>query len=172
MDEHYRGKRIWIGAGALAIILLCVMVCGLGAMAMVAGRSGPVYGVQPPTGEGSAVPPQATYGHGPLGMGRYGGFGPFGIIFFGIGLLFKLLFFGLILLVLLGVARRLFWGHGPWGAHYWGRPPAGKEWKGRPHAPWGPWAWHCHGGPWEQEAEPSGEKDEPDAAGMAFREAE
>ena len=31
MDERFRGKELWIGLGALGIVFLCVMLCGMGA---------------------------------------------------------------------------------------------------------------------------------------------
>jgi hypothetical protein len=165
MDERFRGKGIWIGVGALAVVFLCVMVCALGAMAVMVGRSAPEYGVVPlvqlPAGGESASAPQVIYGYGPLGTGQRGAFGPFGALFSGIGLLFNLLFFGLIFLVLFGLLRRLFWGHRYWRRHPWGRQPKGKEWKGAPYGPWGPWAWHCYGRHWEPEGEPGGEKEAP-----------
>jgi len=167
MDQRFRGKKLWIGLGALAIVFLCLMLCGLGAMAMVTTSRGPV--VQPPAGEEGAAPPPTHYGHGPLGMGRSVGWGPFGILSFGLGLLFKLLFFGLLLLLLIGLAKRLFWGHRAWCPPYWGQPPEGKEGEDKPYAAWGPWAWawyqckHWGPPPWRgSEPEPSDEEGEPD----------
>jgi hypothetical protein len=159
MDEYFGKHKGWIGLGALAIILLCVMMCALGAFFMLATRSGPAYGVVPqvqaPAGEEGAAPPAVTYyHHGPLGMGRGGAFSPFGF-------LFKLLFGGLILLLLFGLVMRLFWGRRHWAPYYQGKPP--KEWKGKPHGMWGPWAWHHHGGPWGPEAEPADEETDPDS---------
>lgn len=171
MDERFRGKGVWIGLGALAIIFLCLMLCGLGTMAMFATSRDPVY-VQPPAGEGGVAPPPAQYSPGPWGMARHGGFGPFGIISFGLGMLFKLLFFGLFLFLLLGLVKRLFWGHRRGGLHHWGKPPQGKGWKDHPHAAWGPWAWRCWGEHWGPEAESTGEEGDPDTADPEFSAAE
>jgi hypothetical protein len=165
MDERFRGKGLWVGLGLLAVIFLCLMLCGLGALSMFTTRSGPVY-VQPPAGEEGAVPPSTYPGHGVLGMGRYDGWQPFGILGFGISMLFKLLFFGLLLLLFVGLIRRIFWGHRWWGPPRGHKPPQGKEWKGRPHA-WGPWAWHWHGeyGPAEDDlANEEGAPDTPNPA--------
>lgn len=167
MDERFRGKGLLVGFGALAIIFLCLMMCGFGAIATMGGARAPVY-VQPPPGEEGAAPPPAYYGHGPAGVGRHGTFGPFGLIFGAIGALLKLAFFGLLLLLLLGLVKRVFFGHRHWGPPPWGKPPEGKEWKGRPHGRWGPWAWHCHGKYWEQEGEPAEGEDESDSAEFAY----
>jgi hypothetical protein len=92
MDERFRGKGIWIGLGALVIIFLCLMMCGFGAMVTMATRSSSAYGVvpqvQPPTAEEASAAPPAYYGHGPVGMGRHGGFSPIRFVFLGGGLLF------------------------------------------------------------------------------------
>jgi hypothetical protein len=167
MDERFRGNRLWIGLGALAIIFLCVALCGFGAMASMFMRSdigyAPAPYVQPPAGEEGVVPPPTYYqDHSPLGMGRYGNTGLFGFVSGAIGLLFRLVFFGLLLLLLLGLVKRLFWGPRHHWACYPGRPPKGKEWKGRPHPGWGPWAWHGHGAPWEAEDEVGTQEGEPD----------
>jgi hypothetical protein len=169
MDERFKGKKTWIGLGALGIIFLCVMLCGFGAMVTLFMRSAPVHGTvpqvqSPPGEEGAAPPPTYNYGPGSMGMGRHAGWGPLGFLGFGIGLIFRLLFFGLILLLLLGLVKRLFFGHRHWAWAHHGKPPRGEEWKGRPHPRWGPWAWHFHGAPWETEAEGPGEEDEPDEA--------
>jgi hypothetical protein len=168
MDERFRDKRHWIGLGALVIVFLCVALCALGAMGTVGMsmmRSETAY-VQPPAGEEGAVPPPTYHGHGPLG--RFGGTGPFHVLGFGIKLIFGLLFFGLLALLLIGLVKRLFWGH-RWGwAPYGGRPPKGKKGEGKSDA-WGPWGWHHHrkhwGPPpwWAAEPEASGEEGEPDA---------
>ncbi len=146
MDERFRRKGFWIGVGGVAIIFLCLMLCGLGALSMFATRSGPVY-VQPPAGEEGAVPPSTYPGHGPLGMGWYGGWQPPGILRLGIGIL-TLLFFGLLLLLFLGLIRRMFWGHRWWGPPLGYKPPQSKEGEDEPHAAWGPWAWHRHHKQW------------------------
>jgi hypothetical protein len=174
MDERFRGKGIWIVGGVFALVFLCLVLCGLGAMVTTALRPGPVYEimpqVQPPTGQEGVVPPPAYYGPG--SVGRHTGFGPFGFILGGIGLLFKLLFLGLLLLLLVGLIRRLFWGprhwhHRPWGPYHPGKPPAAEEWRRKPHA-WGPWAWHGCGAPWDEEAEPTSQEGDVDAADPAY----
>lgn len=174
MDERFRGKGLWVGLGVLAIIFLCVMMCGVGAM--FAGPRSAVY-VQPPVAEEGVTappPPPAFYGHGPAGVSRYGAVGgPFGFILGAIGALFKLAFFGLLLLLGLGLAKRLFFGHRCWGPPPGWRPPPGwkqpegKEGEGRSYATWGPRGWHRHhkhwGPPpwWEAPSEPDAEDDEP-----------
>lgn len=166
MDERFRGKGIWFAAGALAFIFLCLMLCGMGAMATLFTRQGGAH--LPPAAvpgvEEGAVPPQAYYGPG---VGPHGGSGPFGFLISGIGMLFRLAFFGLLLLLLLGLVMRLFWGprhRHPW---HWCRPPKGKGWEGKPYPNWGPWARHWHGDHGEAEDEPASEKgaaDDPDVA--------
>jgi hypothetical protein len=156
MDERFRGKGIWVAAGGLAIIFLCLMLCGLGAMGTMFLRQGPEYAVvpqgQPPVAEEGAVQPPVYYG--PV-AGRHVGVGPFGFIGAAIGMLFKLLFFGVLVLLLFGLVRRLFWGPRYWHHRHPGKPPRGKPYPG-----WGPWAWHCYG----EAAEDEGEPDEPEPA--------
>ena len=173
MDKRFGGQRGWIALGVAAIVFLCVMMCAGGALLTMLMHSSPAYPpqVQAPAGEDGAAPP-ASYYDGPLGRGRHGGWGPLGIIGAGIGLLFKLLFFGLILLLVFGLVKRLFWGHRHWGPHYRGKPPEGKEWTDKPHGWWGPWAWHCHGKPWERYEEEGGEQGEPDGSEPEFAGAE
>jgi hypothetical protein len=149
---------MWIGLGFLAIVFLCVMLCALGAFVTMAVRPGPTY-VQPlPEGGEAGGAPVVQYG--PLGYGYHGGAGLLGIAGYGIGLLFKLLFFGLLLLLGLGLIKRLFWGR----PHYWGRhryepypgkpPTADTRWKSRGRHPhWGPWAWHHPWEPWAPDEE-------------------
>jgi hypothetical protein len=171
MDERFRGKKHWIGLGALAVIFLCLILCGLGAMAMVMVRSGPACGVvpqvQPPVSQEGAAPPAIYYG--PMGMGWFGHSGPFGFILGGIRLLFGVALFGLFLLLIAGLVRRVFWGPRSWCPPYWCRPPQGKEGEGKPQEQ-GPWAWHHHrrhwGPPpwWGAEAESAREEGKPDAA--------
>ncbi|MGD2206601.1 MAG: hypothetical protein PVH17_07470 [Anaerolineae bacterium] len=170
MEKRFRGRGLWIGLAVLGILFLCFAMFGAGAM-MFTARSGTVY-MQPPAGEEAVAPPAPYYGHGPLG--RHGGWGPFGIIGFGIGLIFKLLFFGLLLVLLLGLVKRIFLGPRHWGwAPHWGRPPKGKEGEDKPHEAWGPRAWHrhfAHWGPpgssacWGPEAKVSAEEGESDDA--------
>jgi hypothetical protein len=170
MDERFRRKGLWLGLGAVAIIFMCLMLCGLGTMAMFTTRSGPVY-VPPAPGEEGAAPPQVYQGHAPRGMGHHGGGGILGFVFRGIGLVFMLVFSGLLLLLLFGLIKRVFWGHRHWGPpHRCG--PKGKEWKGRPHAARGPWPWHYHGAPWEVEDEAAEEEDEADMPDPGFEEVE
>ena len=95
MDERFRGRGIWIGLGVLAIVFLCVMLCGMGAM--FATSRGTVY-VQPPGAEEGAVAPHVYQGS--FFGGRHGAIGPFAFIFGAIGLLLKLGFLGLLLLLL------------------------------------------------------------------------
>lgn len=173
MDERFRGKTMWIGLGAVAIVFLCVALCGFGAMATLFLRSGSTYEVvpyvQPPAGEEGAVPPPVQYGHGPVGLGRHDGWGPLGILGSGISLIFKLLLLGLLLLLLFGLVKRLLWGRWSWCPPYWHRSPEGKEGESKPQGQ-GPWAWHHHrkhwGPPpwWGAEPEPAREQDEPDTA--------
>jgi hypothetical protein len=165
MDERFRGKGLSIGLGALAIVFLCLMMCGFVTRVVVPPAQ--VY-VQPPAGDEGLAPPPPYYGYGPTSTGRHGSAGPFGFIFGLIGGLFKLAFMGLFLLLLLGLVTRVFFGSRHWGPPPWGRPPNGKQWKGRHHGRWGPWAWHCHGKFWEPEGEPTGEEDESDSAEFAY----
>lgn len=168
MDEHLRKNKHWIGLGALVIIFLCVALCGLGAMATLFFRGGPTAGavpyVQPPAGEVAQAAPPVVYGHSPMGIGWSS---PLGFIGGAIGLLFRLAFFGLLLLLLIGLVKRLFWGP-RWGSHHWaahhpGMPPRGKPWKGAPHSQWGPpWAWRCAPQPGEAEPAAGSESDEPE----------
>lgn len=39
MDERFKGKGMWIGAAALAVIFMCVMLCALGAMGTMFART-------------------------------------------------------------------------------------------------------------------------------------
>jgi hypothetical protein len=153
MDERFRGKGIWIGLAALALIFLCVMLVGFAAVATLAPRLGPAYGVvpqvQPPAGGGGEAVPAPYSGYAPI----RGYWGPFGLVGWGIGLIFKLLFFGLLLLLLFRLVRHLFWGPRHWGYRSWGppwggQPPEGKEGEGAPQAARGPWAWHHHPKHW------------------------
>jgi hypothetical protein len=165
MDERFRGKKHWIGLGALAIIFLCLALCGLGAMATVVLRSGPAHGValhlQPSAGEEGAAPSAGCCG--PMGRGQVGHWGPFGFIFGGIRLLIGLAVLGLLLLLIVGLARRVFWGRRHWGPPPWTRSPEGKEGEGTPCA-WGPWAWHHHGRQEGPVPEPTGKEGESQAA--------
>lgn len=169
MDEGIDRRRLqWFGVGAAGLIFLCLMLCGLGAMSMLLFRSGPAQGVvpyvQPPPGQEGGVVPPPIYNQVPPAMGRWVGYGPLGFLSAGVGLVFKLLVTGMLLLLFIGLVKRLFWGHrhGRW--HRWGMPPRGEEGKGKPYAAWGPWAWHCRGEHWGPPPEPGAENDEPDEA--------
>jgi hypothetical protein len=174
MDKWFRRRRTWLVIGVVAIIFLCLAVMGMGAMAAVLGRSG-MASTGPLAGGELGVPPQAYHG---LGIGRHAGFGLLGILGFGISLLFKLVFFGLLLLLLMGLIRRLFWGPRHWHPHYArphhrGKPPTDGDWKHRART-WGPppWAWHGCGEPDEVDDEFAAEAGKPDTASPASGEAE
>ena len=166
MNESFRGKRLWIVLGALALIGLCLVLC-LGAVAFFAMHSGQAHRVAldaQPTAvqEGGVVAP--TY-HGPFGWGmdRSRGFGPVRLLFKAGLCTLPLLFLGLIFVVVVCFARRRCWGHGHWGPPSGAQPPEGEN-RG------GPWAWHHHGHPWGPPPGPApvGEQDEhekPDTAG-------
>jgi len=166
MDERFRGSRLWIILGALGILFLCPMLCGLVTMAFSVMRSGPVYGVIPqaPGSEG-ITPPQVYYGPGGAG-------GPLGFVAQGVGLLFKLAFLGVFVLLFAGLMRRLLWGPRHCGPRYWGKPPEGQDWKGKVHPGWGPWARHWHGEPPEGRGESASPEDEPEDPDLAYRGAE
>lgn len=168
MDERFQGRRIWIIFGALGILFLCLALCGLVTMASVAVRSGPVYGIVPqapaaPGAEG-AVPPQVYYG--PWSAG-----GPLGFVAQAVGLSFKLMFVGLLVLLFIGLIRRLLWGPRHCPPHYWSRPPEGTSWEGKAHPGWGPWARHWHGRPPQNRSEPPGSADHSEDAGPAYGQA-
>ncbi len=166
MDEHVRGKRLWIVLGALALVGMCLVLCMAGAV-FFAMRSGQghtaVLNVQPPAvqeGDASAQ----TY-QGPFGWGtdRPRGFGPVRLLFKAGLCALPLLFFGLICVSAVCLARRRCWGHGHWGPPPGFQPPEGEN-RG------GPWAWHRHGHLWGPgpAPEPPGEQagsEKPDAAG-------
>lgn len=163
MDEHLRKNKHWIGLGALAIIFMCLALCGVGAMATMFFRGGPdvaaVPYVQAPAGEDGVAAPPVTYGHSRTGMMRGG---PFSFVGGAISLLFRLAFFGLLLLLLIGLVKRIFWGPG-WGARHWAAHRRGMPPKGKPHGHWGPpWMWPCDGPPTEAEA--GSKPDDPDEA--------
>lgn len=169
MDERFAGKRVWFAVGVGGLAFLCLMLCAFGTLATMMFRSAPVHEavpyVQPPSSqEGEAAPP--TYYAVPPAMGRGAGHGPLGFLSAGIGLVFKLLATGLLLLLFLGLAKRVFWGHRPGRWHHWGPPPKGGGGEGRPHPPWGPWAWHC-GERWGRSPEGEAVSDEPDEAHAA-----
>jgi hypothetical protein len=144
MDERFRGRGVWIGLGAAAILFMCLLMCVLGAFTSVTTGRAPVY-VQPPVGEEGVVPPPTSYGHTHFGLGRHGGYGPFSFIAGGISLAFRLLILGCLLLLFAGLLKRLCWGRRHWPAHYGGMPPRHEDDPDRHDSPWGPWAWHGHG---------------------------
>jgi hypothetical protein len=143
MDERFRGKGLWIGLGAMAVVFLCIMLCGMGAMFAVPRSQ--VYVQPPPAGEGAAAQaPPAYYGYGAPDIGRHGVGGPLGFLFGAIGALFRLAFLGLLLLLGLGLVKRIFWAHRCWGPPPGWKPPQGEEGGGTPYAARGPWGWHRH----------------------------
>ncbi|MFC2023391.1 hypothetical protein ACFLT5_01485 [Chloroflexota bacterium] len=144
MDERFRGTGMWIGLGAAAIVFMCLIMCVFGAVASVTTGRAPAY-VQPPMAEEGAAPPPATFGYTPFGMGRHAGYGPFAFIAGGIGLAFKLLFLGFLLLMFAGLLKWLCWGRRHWHHRYPATAPQGEGDRATSSAPWGPWAWHCHG---------------------------
>jgi hypothetical protein len=152
MDEFFRNKKVWIGLAALGAIFLCVMLCAVGAFAATAMRSGLAYGgvplVQPPASGEIVGAPSVCYC-----PAWHGGLGPFGF-------LFRMAFFVLGLFLLLGLARRIFWGRRCWaryhGYHHHHHRHPGRFWAGRweegqpgkrpPHPGYDPfpwWAWCC-----------------------------
>jgi hypothetical protein len=150
MDEGFKKYGLWIGLGAMAVIFLCIMLCGAGAMISMIGRSIPTYApvphVAPPAAEDGSAPPQAYYyPPAPYFGSRYTGFGLFGF-------LFRVVCFGLVLLLVIGLFKRLLWGRRHWRYRFCGPPFPGKPPKGgepeQDAAEWGPWAWHRHHRRW------------------------
>ena len=171
MNEHFRGKRLWIILGALALVGLCLVLC-VGAVAFTTLRSGQghraVLEVQPAAvqEEGATAP---TY-HGPLGWGvdRPRRFGPLRLLLRAGLCILPLLFFGLIAFAVVCRVGRRCWGRG-----HWGPPPGAKPTEGENRG--GPWAWHHHGHPWAPPPGPipapeppseQGEPETPDTAGV------
>ena len=168
MDERFRSKGLWIGLGVLALLFMCLLVMGAGAAVFAPLRSSVGY-VQPPTGDGGAVAQVPYHTHG----------GPLALLGYGIGLFFKVAFFGLLLMLLLGLVRRIFWGHRAWGHGHWGPPcppprPGKGSAEGDEPAAWGPWAWHRHhkhgGWPpwWGEQGQAAGREEEADEAGSEY----
>ncbi len=126
MDEKsgggFKRRKLWVGIGVLAVILLCLAVCGSSVLFFGTARPG--------TGH------RAFGGEHPPPVGRFAGWG-----LIGIGLAIKLLFGGLLLLLLFYVLRRVCWGHHPRGPHPWGRPPAGTGEGVDPRNAWGSGDW-------------------------------
>lgn len=167
MEKWIGQRRTWLIVGVIAIIFLCLAVLGMGAMAAVLGRSG-IAGAGPLIGVERGVPLQAYHGSGAWNAGL----GVLGFLGFGISLMFKLAFFGLLLLLFIGLVRRVFWGPRHWhprymGRHFRGKPPKSDEWKRRPHGGGPPWAWHGCGEPDESEDEFAAEAGQPDAPSPA-----
>lgn len=162
MDERFRGKGLWIGLGGVALIFLCVMMCGLGTMATMFMSRGADY-VVPPAVEEGAPPPPAAYGHGPVARGGSFAHGPFGFLGSVLGGLFKLAVFGLLFLVIIKMVMRLLWRHRACGPRHGGKPPAGDP------GDWGPpWrAWHKHHRHWGPGCGPPGKASPPSGEGDA-----
>jgi hypothetical protein len=141
MDERYRSKGPLIAGIVVAgIILMCLMLCFMGALGNMFLRSSAqvVAPVAPPAIGEDAAQPQVY--HGPW-IGVRTGAGVLG--WFALGAVF---FFGLLLL--LGIGRFVL-GPRRCAPLHGGLHPADKRWKGQPH-PWGPRSWHGHGGEWQE----------------------
>jgi hypothetical protein len=160
MDERFRDKRLWVGLGALAILFFCVAMCGLSSMATFLMRDGisqpPAVYPQPPAADTDIAPQPPTHGYAPYGAWRPAGSGF-------LGTLFRLMLFGVMLLVAIGLLKRVFWGRHYCGYHHWGRharmphpphrpkPPSGVDCRCGPHRKWGPWPWAAPGEAGSQE---------------------
>lgn len=140
MDERFRGKGLWFGLGAVALIFLCLLlITGAAIAVLVPSRVAPVY-VQPPAaGEGAMQPPVMYHSPGLLGG-----------LAFGLKMLLGLGFLGLFMILLFGMVRRLFWGLGycasvPSGQGRQGQPGGGAQphthWRRHWHHAWGPPPW-------------------------------
>jgi hypothetical protein len=144
-------NKRWVLPGVILLLIILGAIAGASWMSYNAGRvSGAQEAVAAMQGQEGAEGSGATrpYPMGPwhfkYGPGHFGRFGPLLLFPFIIGgILFKLLFWGLIILLFIGLLKRLFWRHhfgwhGPWGP-----PPPGWEpppgWKGPwgKHYPWG-----------------------------------
>jgi len=144
MEERFGGKRLWMGLGALGLVFLCLMACGLLTLAallprpaVIVPQSGTTVG-QPAASEDGAASQAQDYAHGRPAAGWFSGGGPLSFLAYGISLIFKVAFWGLLLMLLLGFFRRLFcW------PRYWCRPGWDEGWQDRPHGGWR--AWHPHG---------------------------
>lgn len=119
MDKRFRDKRLWIGLGGLAIVFLCIAMCGMASLAMFTLRQGPTYAPvpysQPPAADDGTLPPPPNLGYGgygPLGIGRHSGFSPFGFIA-------KLFVAGMVALLALGLLKRVLWGGRHCARHHW-----------------------------------------------------
>lgn len=147
MDRRFGRKGMWFALGLLALVFLCIVAC-IGAAALLAPRPAGTW-MQPPAGEGGAMPPVVYHpAHGLWALLR-----------FGVGLLFL----GLLALLILKLVRRLVWGPwhavSPYGYAPWKSAPqgtAGGEAEGsETGVGWGPPAWkrhawrhHHHPHPW------------------------
>ncbi|MFN2291299.1 MAG: hypothetical protein ACK2UC_08940 [Anaerolineae bacterium] len=144
MDERFGRKGLWIGLGVLGLVFLCLMACGLLTVVGLVPRPAvlvPQPGAaleQPQGSEDGAVPPAQAYDYGRPAAGWHSGGGFLGLLAYGISFLFKVAFWGLLLMLLLGLVRRMFWG-----PRHWCRPGSHEHWKDHPHAAWR--AWHPHG---------------------------
>jgi hypothetical protein len=167
MEERFGRKRLWIGLGALGLIFLCLMACGLLTVvglvprpAAVVPQPGATLG-QPQGSEDGAVPPAQAYDYGRPAAGWFPGGGLLGLLAYGISLLFKVAFWGLLLMLLLGLVRRLFWG-----PRHRCSPGSHEHWKEHPHAGWS--AWHSHGADFRDKSGTAGEGDESSAPNAEY----
>ena len=140
MDRHFGRWGMWFALGVLALVFLCILAC-IGSAAFLAPRPAGTW-VQPPAGGEGVIPP--TVSHPAHGV--------WGFLGAGIGVLFKLLLFGLLVLVLLKLVGRLFWGrwhaippygYGPWQGAVPGAPSNEAEGPG-PGVGWRPPNWKRH----------------------------
>ena len=167
MEPRFGRKRLWIGLGALGLVFLCLVACGLLTLVGLVPRPtalGPQPGTafeQPQGSEDGAVPPAQAYGYGRPAVGWFPGGGLLGLMAYGISFLFKLAFWGLLLMLLLGLVRRLFWG-----PRHWCRPGSHEHWKEHPHAGWRDW--HPHGAHARGKPDVEGEGDEPTAPNAEY----
>lgn len=167
MEERLGRKRLWMGLGVLGLVFLCLTACGLLTLvglvprpAVLVPGPGAALG-QAQGGDGGAVPPAQAYEYGRPAAGWFPGGGLLGLLAYGISLLFKVAFWGLLLMLLLGVVRRLFWG-----PRHWCRPGGHEHWKEHPHAGWR--AWHPHGAHSCGKPDAAGEGDEPAAPNAEY----
>ncbi|MGC9333441.1 MAG: hypothetical protein ACP5JJ_04785 [Anaerolineae bacterium] len=165
MEKRF-GKRLWVGLGVLGFVFLCLMSCGLLVLvelmrpAAAVSQPGAVLG-QPPADADGAVPPVQDGACGRPAAGWFPSRGPLGFLAFGIGLIFKVAFWGLLLMLLLGMVRRLFWG-----TRHWCRPAWDERWKDRPHTGWR--AWHPYGVHRDEKSGMAGEENESGAPNAEY----
>lgn len=133
MDERsgsgLRRRKLWVGLGAVAVVFLCLAVCGLAALFL-----GPVR---------AASGHWAFDGVHPPFLGRYAGWG-----LLGISVALRLLFFGLLLLALILVLRRVLWGHHTKDPRFWGGQPGGRGEGAGHRGAWDSETWHQHARHW------------------------